>query len=288
MLMQFLLDDARLTNSCSYIHCLRSGFSFVAEAADNDNEAGIDGLDDANSYGGGNGGAYADPRCEMKKRQQQEIVVSGLTINTSDISSGEELAGTAMTTAAAATTSEDNGFATMTEQQTAAALLPTSDYSILSPATNNGGACINDGKDDGKMMPDQSGILMSRLIEPSVRKIGGGGAVSMSAFQVSTLHYYLLLYSILLHCSSTELLCLALLQFSRTAYHAAASTFLPGKQRLLMHCTHLSGMVRKEGLLQSLQGNPPGTEVLTPPLPCLLHPSNMQTRQRQSQRPTGR
>ena len=151
-----------------------------------------------NSYYGR--GAYADPRCEMKKRQQQEIVVSGLTINTSDISSGEELAGTAMTTAA-----EDNGFATMTEQQTAA-LLPTSDYSILSPATNNGGgACIN-GKDDGKMMPDQSGILMSRLIEPSVRKIGGGGAVSMSAFQVSTLHYYLLLYSIL-HCSSTELLC---------------------------------------------------------------------------------
>ena len=287
MLMQFLLDDARLTNSCSYIHCLRSGFSFVAEAADNDNEAGIDGLDDANSYDGGNGGAYADPRCEMKKRQQQEIVVSGLTINTSDISSGEELAGTAMTTTAAATTTEDNGFATMTEQQTVAALLPTSDYSILSPATNNGGACINDGKDDGKMMPDQSGILMSRLIEPSVRKIGGGGAVSMSAFQVSTLHYYLLLYSILLHCSSTELLCLALLQFSRTAYHAAASTFLPGKQRLLMHCTHLSGMVRKEGLLQSLQGNPPGTEVLTPPLSG-LHPSNMQSRQRQSQRPTGR
>ena len=112
MLMQFLLDDARLTNSCSYIHCLRSGFSFVAEAADNDNEAGIDGLDDANSYGGGNRGAYADPRCEMKKRQQQEIVVSGLTINTSDISSGEELAGAAITNAAMA---EDNSFATMTE-----------------------------------------------------------------------------------------------------------------------------------------------------------------------------
>ena len=140
-----------------------------------------------------------------------------------------------------------------------------SDYSILSAAATNNGGCINDGKDDGKMMPDQSGILMSRLIEPSVRKIGGGGAVSMSAFQVSTLHYYLLLYSIL-HCSSTELCLLALLQFSHcTAYHAA-STFLPGKQRLLMHCTGWDG---KEGLLQSLQGNPPGSEVLTPPLPCL-------------------
>ena len=242
----------------------------------------------ANSYGG----AYADPRCEMKKRQQQEIVVSGLTINTSDISSGEErVAAAAAAIATAATASEDNGFATMTEQQQTAALLSTAgpDYSILLPAPNTGNACIK-GKDSsgGKMMAaDQSGILMSRLIEPSVRKIGGGGAVSMSAFQVSTLHYYLLLYSIL-HCSSTELCLLALLQFSHsTAYHAA-STFLPGKQRLLlMHCTHLGGMVRKEGLLQSLQGNPPGTEVLTPPLPC-LHPSNMQTRQRQSQRPTGR
>ena len=90
--------------------CCRSAFSFGDEAeantiADNDNEAAIDGLDDANSYGGaggesgggGGGGAYADPRCEMKKRQQQEIVVSGLTINTSDISSGEELAAAAAT-----------------------------------------------------------------------------------------------------------------------------------------------------------------------------------------------
>ena len=98
------------------------------------------GGDHANSYGG----AYADPRCEMKKRQQQEIVVSGLTINTSDISSGEE---------------EDNGGSG--EQQ----------QFLLSSSSNS------------KMMPDESGILMS-LIEPSVRKIGGGGAVSLSAFQV--------------------------------------------------------------------------------------------------------
>ena len=131
----------------------------------------------------------------MKKRQQQEIVVSGLTINTSDISSGEELAAAAIT-AGTTTATEDNGFATMTEQQTVA-VLPVSDYSILSAATNN--ACINGKDEGGKMMPDQSGILMSRLIEPSVRKIGGGGAVSMSAFQVSKLHYYLLLY----YCTAT-------------------------------------------------------------------------------------
>ena len=66
------------------------------------------------------------------------------------------------------------------------ALLPSvSDYSILSAAATNNGGCINDGKDDGKMMPDQSGILMSRLIEPSLWKIGGGGFVSKSAFQIS-------------------------------------------------------------------------------------------------------
>ena len=133
----------------------------------------------------------------MKKRQQQEIVVSGLTINTSDISSGEELTAAAVSAAAAGTsTIEDNGFATMTEQTTVP--LPP-DYSILSSATNlaaatdiaaadPSAACIN-GKEVSEMMLDQSGILMSRLIEPSVRKIGGGGAVSMSAFQVSLLYF---------------------------------------------------------------------------------------------------
>ena len=156
MLMQFLLDDAlptfvrtfvrcwladRLTNSCSYIHCLRSGFSFVAEAADNDNEAGIDGLDDANSYGGGNGGAYADPRCEMKKRQQQEIVVSGLTINTSDISSGEEEEGEAKA---------------------------EKDKRNLTDACSS------------FLVADE----MSLIEETSVRKVGGGGALSTSIFQV--------------------------------------------------------------------------------------------------------
>lgn len=139
----------------------------------------------------------------MKKRQQQEIVVSGLTINTSDISSGEELAAaaaaSAATAAAATAADEDNGFATMTEQT--AVQLPA-DYSIHSNATA-ADAYIFGGDDEdlgsggggGKMMLDQSSILMSRLIEPSVRKIGGGGAVSMSAFQVSTLYFcYTILY----------------------------------------------------------------------------------------------
>ena len=141
----------------------------------------------------------------MKKRQQQEIVVSGLTINTSDISSGEELAAAAAaaaTGAAATAADEDNGFATMTEQT--AVQLPA-DYSIHSNATATD-AYIFGGDDEdlgsgagggggGKMMLDQSSILMSRLIEPSVRKIGGGGAVSMSAFQVSTLYFcYTILY----------------------------------------------------------------------------------------------
>ena len=79
----------------------------------------------SNSY---YGEAYADPRCEMKKRQQQEIVVSGLTINTSDISSGEELAGAAITNAAIA---EDNSFATMTEMSTSKWI------SIKSPKQSN-------------------------------------------------------------------------------------------------------------------------------------------------------
>ena len=129
--------------------------------------------------------------------------MSGLTINTSDISSGEELAAAAASAATAATAAtaadEDNGFATMTEQT--AVQLPA-DYSIHSNATATD-AYIFGGDDEdlgsggggGKMMLDQSSILMSRLIEPSVRKIGGGGAVSMSAFQVSTLYFcYTILY----------------------------------------------------------------------------------------------
>ena len=129
--------------------------------------------------------------------------MSGLTINTSDISSGEELAAaaaaSAATAAAATAADEDNGFATMTEQT--AVQLPA-DYSIHSNATATD-AYIFGGDDEdlgsggggGKMMLDQSSILMSRLIEPSVRKIGGGGAVSMSAFQVSTLYFcYTILY----------------------------------------------------------------------------------------------
>ena len=138
----------------------------------------------------------------MKKRQQQEIVVSGLTINTSDISSGEELAAAAAAASAATAADEDNGFATMTEQT--AVQLPA-DYSIHSNATA-ADAYIFGGDDEdlgsgggggggGNMILDQSSILMSRLIEPSVRKIGGGGAVSMSAFQVSTLYFcYTILY----------------------------------------------------------------------------------------------
>ena len=92
-----------------------------------------------NSYYGR--GAYADPRCEMKKRQQQEIVVSGLTINTSDISSGEE------------------------EEEEAKA-----------------------EKDKGNLTNAGSSFLvadeMSLIEETSVRKVGGGGALSTSIFQV--------------------------------------------------------------------------------------------------------
>lgn len=93
-----------------------------------------------NSYYGR--GAYADPRCEMKKRQQQEIVVSGLTINTSDISSGEE---------------EEEGEAKAE-------------------------------KDKGNLTNACSSFLvadeMSLIEETSVRKVGGGGALSTSIFQV--------------------------------------------------------------------------------------------------------
>ena len=94
-----------------------------------------------NSYYGR--GAYADPRCEMKKRQQQEIVVSGLTINTSDISSGEE--------------EEEEGEAKAE-------------------------------KDKGNLTNARSSFLvadeMSLIEETSVRKVGGGGALSTSIFQV--------------------------------------------------------------------------------------------------------
>ena len=92
-----------------------------------------------NSYYGR--GAYADPRCEMKKRQQQEIVVSGLTINTSDISSGEE---------------EERGEAAEKDKR------------------NLTDACSS------FLVPDE----MSLIEETSVRKVGGGGALSTSIFQV--------------------------------------------------------------------------------------------------------
>ena len=95
-----------------------------------------------NSYYGR--GAYADPRCEMKKRQQQEIVVSGLTINTSDISSGEG-------------EEEEEGEAKAE-------------------------------KDKGNLTNARSSFLvadeMSLIEETSVRKVGGGGALSTSIFQV--------------------------------------------------------------------------------------------------------
>lgn len=92
-----------------------------------------------NSYYGG--GAYADPRCEMKKRQQQEIVVSGLTINTSDISSGEEEEGEAKA---------------------------EKDKRNLTDACSS------------FLVADE----MSLIEETSVRKVGGGGALSTSIFQV--------------------------------------------------------------------------------------------------------
>lgn len=79
----------------------------------------------------------------MKKK---EIVVSGLAINTSDISSSDS-------------ESEDNRS------------YYNSDYQFLSA---------------GYKMPDP---ILTSLVQPSVRKIGGGGAVSMSAFQVSSLHF---------------------------------------------------------------------------------------------------
>ena len=100
-----------------------------------------------NSYfgqgsGSGGGEAYADPRCEMKKRQQQEIVVSGLTINTSDISSGEER--------------ERGGEEAEKDKR------------------NLTDACSS------FLVPDE----MSLIEETSVRKVGGGGALSTSIFQV--------------------------------------------------------------------------------------------------------
>ena len=78
----------------------------------------------------------------MKKRQQQEIVVSGLTINTSDISSGEER--------------ERGGEEAEKDKR------------------NLTDACSS------FLVPDE----MSLIEETSVRKVGGGGALSTSIFQV--------------------------------------------------------------------------------------------------------
>ena len=77
----------------------------------------------------------------MKKRQQQEIVVSGLTINTSDISSGEEEEGEAKA---------EKDKRNLTD---ACSSFPVADE-------------------------------MSLIEETSVRKVGGGGALSTSIFQV--------------------------------------------------------------------------------------------------------
>ncbi len=116
----------------------------------------MDDLEEEGVTGSYGSEAYADPRYstsyEMKKRQQ-EIVVSGLPINTtSDISSEDEDNGT---------TNDSSSSYQFLLQKAAASRTSSS-----------------------RMMPaDPSNILMS-LVEPSVRKIGGGGAVSTSAFQV--------------------------------------------------------------------------------------------------------
>ena len=88
-------------------------------------------------------GTYADP--EMKKRQQQEIVVSGLNINASDISSEEE------------------------EPEEA-----TDDLEAVVEKSSSG---------EHILFQDEALI---NLIEPAVKKVGGGGAVSLSAFQVGS------------------------------------------------------------------------------------------------------
>ena len=98
-----------------------------------------------NSYFGGGGEAYADPRCEMKKRQQQEIVVSGLNINASDISSEEE---------EPEETTDD--LEAVVEKSSSVEHILFQDEALIN------------------------------LIGPAVKKVGGGGAVSLSAFQVGS------------------------------------------------------------------------------------------------------
>ena len=91
----------------------------------------------------------------MKKRQQQEIVVSGLNINTSDISSELE---------------EEAVEADEAVPKSAAAL-----------------AVENTGSVEHLFLQDE-GLI--NLIEPAVRKVGGGGAVSLSAFQVGLFPFH--------------------------------------------------------------------------------------------------
>ena len=88
-------------------------------------------------------GTYADP--EMKKRQQQEIVVSGLNINASDISSEEE---------EPEETTDD--LEAVVEKSSSVEHILFQDEALIN------------------------------LIEPAVKKVGGGGAVSLSAFQVGS------------------------------------------------------------------------------------------------------
>ena len=85
---------------------------------------------------------------KLKKRQQQEIVVSGFTINTSDCSEELELA------EAEAEAAEDKR--SLTE---AYSLFPNS-------------------------REQEQADEMSLVEETSVRKVGGGGALSTSIFQV--------------------------------------------------------------------------------------------------------
>ena len=93
-------------------------------------------------------GTYADP--EMKKRQQQEIVVSGLNINASDISSEEE----------------------EPEEET----------------TDDLEAVVEKSSSVEHILFQDEALI--NLIEPAVKKVGGGGAVSLSAFQVGSRSNY--------------------------------------------------------------------------------------------------
>ena len=81
----------------------------------------------------------------MKKRQQQEIVVSGLNINASDISSEEE---------EPEETTDD--LEAVVEKSSSVEHILFQDEALIN------------------------------LIEPAVKKVGGGGAVSLSAFQVGS------------------------------------------------------------------------------------------------------